>query len=415
MGFRDRIAHAWNAFVSSDELKKSVSYAEYGPSYSNRADRSYIRTANKNSIITSIYNRLAVDSGGVFIRHIRQDENEQFIENIASGLNECLNVAANVDQKGSAFRIDIVQTLIEKGTIAIVPIETDVNPEDKDGGYDIRNLRVGEIVQWYASHVRVRVYNEKLGLQQEIVLPKATVAIVENPFYSIMNEPNSTLQRLIRKLDLLDAVDEASSSGKLDLIIQLPYAVKSDTRRQQARSRRDEMESQLKDSKYGVAYADVTEKITQLNRPAENNMLAQVQYLTEMLYSQLGLTETIMNGTADEATMLNYYNRTIEPLLRAVTESMAATFLTKNARSRGQTVSFFIDPFKLVPITKLAELADKLTRNEILSSNEFRGIIGYRPSKDPNADKLLNKNLPIKEAPTAEIEEKPLELKQINP
>jgi hypothetical protein len=348
---------------------------------------------NERSIISSIYNRLGIDVAAVDIRHVRLDDENRFLADMDSGLNNCLTVEANIDQGARAFRQDIAMTLFDKGVIAIVPVDTSVNPLTS-GGFDIKTMRVGHIVGWYPKAVRVNVYNENSGRREEITLPKSYVAVVENPLYTVMNEPNSTLQRLIRKLNMLDAVDEQISSGKLDMIIQLPYTIRSEARREQANQRRKDLESQLNGSKYGIAYADGTEKITQLNRPLENNLLKQIEYLTTMLYSQLGLTPEVMNGTADEATMKNYYNRTIEPIIEAVVEAMRRTFLTKTARSQKQGIMAFRDPFKLVPISEIAEIADKFTRNEIASSNDIRQAIGWKPSKDPKADQLVNSNMP---------------------
>jgi Phage portal protein. len=390
-----RLKHAWNAFVSM--VPDTTSYAS-GVSYGGRPDRARMTYTNERSIISSIYTRLAIDVASVNIRHVRLDEKGRYLEDIDSGLNNCLTVEANIDQGGRALRYDIAMTLLDKGVVAIAPVDTTVSPEFS-GSFDIKTMRVGEIVSWMPQHVRIRLYNEAFGRREEITLSKKYVAIVENPFYAVMNEPNSTLQRLIRKLNLLDVVDEASSSGKLDLIIQLPYVIKSDARRAQAEQRRKDIEFQLKSSTYGIAYADGTEKITQLNRPAENNLLKQVQFLTEMLYGQLGLTEAIMNGTADEKAMLNYINRTIEPIVSAIVEAMRRTFLTKTARSQRQTILFFRDPFKLVPINDIAEIADKFTRNEILSSNEIRQLIGIQPSSDPKADELRNSNMPAPSEP----------------
>lgn len=397
MGLRDRIAHAWNAFVDGDAVSNdfSVQYAgSYGASYSLRPDRPRVRISGEGSIVTAIYTRLGVDVASVFIRHIRRDENGRYLEQVNSGLNECLTVEANLDQAATAFRQDMAMSLFDKGVIAIVPVDTTINPR-YTGGYDIRSLRVGEVVGWFPEHVRVKLWNQKMGRHDELVLPKRIVAIVENPLYAVMNEPNSILQRLIRKLQLLDQVDEVSASGKLDLIVQLPYVIKTEDRRQQAEQRRADIEQQLARGKYGIAYTDGAEKITQLNRPAENNMLKQIEYLTDQLYSQLGLSKAIFDGTADEATMLNYYNRTIEPVLRAITEALTRTFVTKTARTQGQLIDFMRDPFKLVPISQLAEIADKFNRNEILSSNEIRAIVGYRPvTDDPKADQLVNSNMP---------------------
>lgn len=391
-GFVDRIKHAWNAFSNEDDERRIYSYGDYGASSGLRPDRARYRISNERSIITSIYTRLSIDVAAVGIRHVRLDDQNRYKEDIKSSLNECLTLEANLDQASRAFRQDVAMTLFDKGVAAIVPVDTTLNP--MTSSFDIRTMRVGEIVGWYPKHVRLSVYNENRGRREEITLEKKFVAIVENPLYAVMNEPNSTLQRLIRKLNLLDAVDEQTSSGKLDLIIQLPYVIKTEARRSQAEQRRKDIEFQLKGSQYGIAYTDGTEKITQLNRPAENNLLKQVEYLTNMLYGQLGITEEVMNGTADEKAMLNYYNRTIEPVVSAITEAMRRSFLTKTARSQGQSVVFFRDPFKLVPINDIAEIADKFTRNEILSSNEIRSIVGIPPSSDPKADELRNSNMP---------------------
>ena len=393
MTFGGRLKHAWNAFANLDTYTPDR-FIDYGTSYSRRPDRSRMTISNERSIISSIYTRIGIDTASIDIRHVRLDENKQYVEDIESGLNNCLNLEANIDQSGRAFKQDIVMSMLDKGCIAIVPIDTSVDPLPSTGGYDIRTVRVAEIVQWFPRHVKVKVYNDQSGLKEELILPKTVVSIVENPLYSIMNEQNSTLQRLVRKLNLLDAVDEQSSSGKLDIIMQLPYTIRTDARRAQADQRRKDIESQLTGSQYGIAYADATEKITQLNRPAENNLLAQVEYLTNMLYSQLGLTPAVFDGTADEAAMLNYYNRTIEPILAAISEGMKRTFLTKTARSQGQSIEYFRDPFRLVPVKDLAEIADKFTRNEIISSNEMRGYVGLKPSDDPKANALTNKNIP---------------------
>lgn len=394
--FTDRMRSAWNAFVSQEEQQPYApvpgSYTMGG--YSSIApSRTRLRISNERTIISSIYTRMAIDISTVEIRHTRHDDTDRYLEDIKSGLNDCLTVDANLDQAASAIRLDMALSLFDKGVIAIVPVDTTINP-NISGGYDVKSLRVGEITQWYPAHVRVNLYNERKGYRQEILLEKRNVAIVENPLYSVMNEPNSTLQRLIRKLNLLDSVDEASSSGKLDLIIQLPYVVKSEARRQQANERRKEIEFQLRGSQYGIAYTDGTEKITQLNRPTENNLLEQITTLTNLLYVQLGLTPEVMNGTADEAAMLNYNNRTVEPIIRAITEEMARKFLTKTARSQGQTIDYFRNPFKLVPMAQMAEMVDKFTRNEVLTSNEIRQYIGVKPSTDPKADKLINSNMP---------------------
>jgi hypothetical protein len=393
-GFGDRLKHAWNAFQRNEAEERLQPRAEYfGPSYGLRPDRTRLRISNERSIISSIYTRLSVDVASVDIRHVRLDDQKRYLEDIDSGLNNCLTLEANVDQAATAFRRDVAMTLFDKGTAVIVPVDTSISPQ-KSGGFDILTVRVGEVVTWYPHHVRISLYNERSGNREEITLLKSAVAIVENPLYAVMNETNSTLQRLIHKLNLIDAIDDQSASGKLDLIIQLPYVIKSEARREQAEQRRKDVEFQLKGSKYGVAYTDGTEKITQLNRPVENNLMTQIEYLTTMLYGQLGLTEEIMNGTADEAAMLNYMNRTIEPTLTAIVESMRRVFLTKTARSQKQSVVFFRDPFKLVPIVNIAEIADKFTRNEIMSSNEVRQAIGMAPSKEPKADQLINSNMP---------------------
>ena len=403
MGLRDRMAHAWNAFVDNDTNNGDfqLQFANtFGASYGLRPDRHRVRVSGEGSIISSIYTRLGVDVASVFIRHIRRDENGRYLEQVSSGLNECLTVEANLDQAATAFRQDMAMSLFDKGVIAVVPVDTTINPR-YTGGYDIRTLRVGEVVGWFPEHVRVKLWNQKKGLHEELVLPKRIVAIVENPLYAVMNEQNSILQRLIRKLQLLDQVDEVSASGKLDLIVQLPYVIKTEERREQAKLRQGDIEEQMARNKYGIVYTDGAEKITQLNRPAENNMLKQVEFLTEQLYNQLGLTKSVFDGTADEATMLNYYNRTIEPVLRAITEALNRSFVTKTARTQGQSIDFMRDPFKLVPISQLAEIADKFTRNEILSSNEVRGIIGYKPvMDDPQADQLINSNMPQAPLPT---------------
>ncbi len=389
-----RLKHAWNAFLYRE--KEPVQAWDYGASYSFNPNRMWIRTAGDKTIVGSVYNRMANDVADTYIRHVRLDENDRFLEEIKSSLNECLKVEANIDQEPRAFLLDYAQTLFDKGVVAIVPVETTKNP-DLSEAYDVKQLRVAEIVDWYPQHVRVRAYNQTKGIHEELVVSKRWTPIVENPFYSIMNERNSTLQRLLRKLSLLDAVDEQSSSNRLDIIIQLPYVIKSEARRAEAEKRRKDIELQLKGSQYGIAYTDGTEKITQLNRPTENNLLKQVEYLTNMLYGQLGLTPEILNGTADEKAMLNYMNRTIAPLVQALTEAMKAKFLSKTARSQGQSIQASRDPFKFVPLASIAEIADKFTRNEILSANEIRTIIGFRPSKDPKADELRNSNMPQQE------------------
>lgn len=392
----DMLSHAWNAFTSPAQVRNREPYTEYyggAASYGARPDRVRLFFANERSIVSSIYTRLGIDVASIDIRHVRTDDQRRYLEDIDSGLNNCLTLEANIDQAARAFRQDVAMTLFDKGCCALVPVDTSISPLES-GGYDIRTLRVGEIVTWYSQHVRVSVYNQKTAMREEIMLHKSTVAIIENPLYSVMNEPNSTLQRLIRKLNLLDSVDEQSASGKLDLIIQLPYVIKSDSRRQQAEQRRKDIEFQLKGSKYGIAYTDGTEKITQLNRPAENNLMTQIEYLTKELYAQLGLTEEVMNGTADEKAMLNYNNRTLEPILAAMVEAMRRSFLTKTARSQKQTIMYFRDPFKLVPISDIADIADVFARNEILSSNEVRQVIGIAPAKDAKADQLVNSNMP---------------------
>jgi hypothetical protein len=394
--FNQALRHAWNVFTSGNVEPSTPS--DIGVSYGHRPDRPRLRFGNERSIISSIFARISIDVASIDIRHVRLDDDRRYVDDIDSGLNSCLTLEANLDQAARHFRQDMVLTLLDKGTIAIVPVDTTINP-NVSGGYDIKTMRVAEIVGWYPRHVRVRCYNEKKGFQEDVVLEKTITGIVENPLYTIMNEPNSTLQRLIRKLNLLDVVDEQSSSGKLDMIIQLPYIVKSEARRKQAEQRRKEIEFQLKGSQYGIAYTDGTEKITQLNRPAENNLLKQVEFLTNLLYAQLGVTPEVMNGTADEATMLNYFGRTIEPILAAIVEAMRRTFLTKTARSQNQWILYFRDPFKLVPVSQLAEIADKFTRNKILSSNEIRVSIGVKPSKDPEADKLVNANMPAPSGP----------------
>lgn len=389
----NRLAHAWNAFVNEEDKTLNRSFNQYGASYGIRPDRRRLSSSNDRSIIASVYTRLGIDTSGYEIKHIRMDENGRYSEDVTSGLANCLSLEANIDQAARAFRQDIAMTMFEKGVVAIVPVDTSINPTIS-GAYDIITLRAGEITQWYPRNIRVRLWNDVKGRFEEVVVSKRDTAIVENPLYQVMNEPNSTLQRLIRKLNILDAVDEASSSGKLDLIIQLPYVIKSEARREQAENRAKDIEMQLKGSKYGIAYTDGTERITQLNRPAENNLLAQVTYLTNMLYGQLGLTESIFTGEADETAMLNYFNRTIEPVLTAIIEAMRRAFLTKTARSQNQSIVYFRDPFKLVAIANIADIADKFSRNEILTSNEIRGLIGFKPVSDPKADKLINSNMP---------------------
>lgn len=386
--FGSRLKHAWNAFFNRDP----TSYRDIGGSYSYRPDRPRFTRGNEKSIVTSVYNRIALDVAAINIQHVRLDDNGRFLESMKTSLNDCLTLEPNLDQTSRAFFQDVVISMFDEGCVAIVPVETSADP-DKTGSYDIYSMRTGKILEWFPKHVRVRVYNELTGKKEDIVLSKDSVAIVENPLYAVINEPNSTMQRLIRKLNLLDFIDEQSSSGKLDLIIQLPYVIKTEARRQQAELRRKDIENQLSGSKYGIAYTDGTERITQLNRPVENNLMKQIEYLTNLLYSQLGLTQTIMDGSADDKTMLNYYNRTIEPIVSAIVDEMKRKFLTKTARSQLQSIWFFRDPFKLVPVADIAEIADKFTRNEIMTSNEIRQIVGMKPSEDPRADELRNKNL----------------------
>lgn len=385
-----RLKHAWNAFLNRDPT--SNYRVDYGTSYGYRPDRPRFTRGNERTIITSVYNRIALDVAAIDIQHVRLDDNNRYIETIDSSLNNCLTLEANLDQTGRAFIQDVVMSMMDEGCVAIVPVDTNKDPNDTSS-YEILSLRVGKIVQWYPSHVTVLAYNERTGKKEEIRVPKNMVAIVENPLFAVMNEPNSTMQRLIRKLALLDYVDNQNSSGKLDLIVQLPYVIKSDTMRNRAEQRRQSIEQQLTGSKYGIAYTDGTEKITQLNRPVENNLLAQIETLTAMLYSQLGINQSVMDGTADEKTMLNYNNRTVEPIVSAIVDEMKRKFLTKTARSQKQSIEFFRDPFRLVPINDIAEIADKFTRNEILTSNEMRQIVGMKPSDDPKADQLVNSNI----------------------
>ena len=385
----DRLQHAWNAFMNKDP---TYNYQGVGMGYSYRPDRPRLTRGNERSIINSIFNKIALDVASIDIVHCKLDENNRYIETIDSGLNNCLTLEANIDQTGRAFIQDIVMSMLDEGSVAIVPVDTTLNPKDTNS-YDIVSMRTGKILAWYPEHVRVQLYNEKTGKKEELILPKKTVGIIENPLYTVINEQNSTMQRLKRKLALLDMVDEQNSSGKLDLIIQLPFVVKSDARRQQAEKRRKDIEMQLVGSKYGIAYTDGTERITQLNRPVDNNLFTQVESLTSMLYSQLGITQSVLDGTADEKTMLNYYNRSIAPFVDAIVDELKRKFLSKTARTRRQSIQAFRDPFKLVPVNELAEIADKFTRNEILSSNEIRQIIGRKPSKDPKADQLINSNI----------------------
>lgn len=380
--------HAWNVFTAKETVGGRW---DIGPSNYYRPDRPIFSRGNERSIITSVYNRIALDVAAITIQHVRLDDEGRFTSVMDSSLNDCLSLEANIDQTGRAFIQDVVQSMLDEGCVAIVPVDTDLDP--KSGSYKIETMRTGKILEWYPQHVKVRVYNERTGRKEDVLVPKRTVAIVENPFYAVMNEPNSTMQRLIRKLNILDAIDEQSGSGKLNLIIQLPYVIKTEARRQQAEKRRKDIEEQLSGSKYGVAYTDGTEHVVQLNRPVDNNLMSQIEFLTSMLYSQLGLTQSIMDGTADDKTMLNYLTRTVEPILSAIVDEMKRKFLTKTARSQKQSILFFRDPFKLVPVGEFAEIADKMTRNEVMTSNEIRQKIGMTPSKDPNADKLRNSNL----------------------
>lgn len=389
VSFGSRLKHAWNAFRNRDP---TYNYQNIGAGYAYRPDRPRLTRGNERSIVTSVYNRIALDVSGINIKHCRLDENNRFISTIDSTLNRCLNLEANVDQTGRAFIQDVVVSMFDEGCVAIIPVETSFNPKKSDS-YKILSMRTGKILEWYPAHVKVRAYDERTGTKEDIIVPKSTTAIIENPLYAVINEPNSTMQRLIRKLNLLDVIDEQSGSGKLDLIVQLPYLIKTDARRQQAEQRRKEIEMQLANSKYGIAYIDGTENVTQLNRSVENNLMKQIEYLTSMLYSQLGITQSVLDGTADEKTMLNYYNRSIEPIISAIVDEMKRKFLTKTARSQLQSIVFFRDPFKLVPVNDIAEIADKFTRNEIMTSNEIRQIIGMKPSDDPKADKLVNSNL----------------------
>lgn len=389
--FSSRLKHAWNAFTNKDP---TVIYRDIGQvsSYYSRPDRPRLTRGNEKTITTAIYNRIAIDVASVDIKHVRLDENNRYLEEIDSGLNTCLSIEANIDQTGRGLIQDIVLSLMDEGCIAVVPVDTTIDPT-VSSSYEINTLRVGKIIEWYPKHVKIRLYNDRTGNKEDVLLPKSTVAIIENPLFAVVNEPNSVVKRLVRKMALLDVVDEQSSSGKLDMIIQLPYVIKSESRRKQAEERRKDIENQLAGSKYGIAYTDGTEKITQLNRSLDNNLLKQIEYLTSMLYSQLGITQAVMDGTADEKTMLNYNNRTIEPILSAIVDEFKRKFLTKTARSQKQSIEFFRDPFKLVPVNDIAEIADKFTRNEIMTSNEIRQIVGMKPSDDPKADRLVNSNL----------------------
>ena len=384
-----RLQHAWSAFRNKDA---AIRYGDIGPGYGYRPDRVRFTRGNERSIVTSVYNRITLDASAINIYHARLDDNNRFTEIIESGLNTCLTLEANIDQTARAFFQDAVMSMLDEGCVALVPVDTTLDP-NVTGSYDIQSMRTAQILEWYPERVRLRLYNERIGRKEDITLPKNMVAIIENPLYSVMNEPNSTMQRLIRKLNLLDVIDEQSGSGKLDLIIQLPYVIKTDARRRQAEERRKEIENQLTGSKYGIAYTDGTERITQLNRAVDNNLMTQIEYLTSMLYSQLGITQSILDGSADDKTMLNYYNRTIEPIISAIVDEMKRKFLTKTARSQKQSILFFRDPFKLVPVADISEIADKFTRNEIMTSNEIRQIVGMKPSDDPKADELRNSNI----------------------
>ena len=390
MKFTDRIKHGWNAFLNRDP---TYNYRDLGgPSYGYRPDRMRFTRGNERSIVTSVYNRIALDAASIDIMHVQLDKDGRFESIRESALNECLTRNANIDQTGRAFIQDVVMSMLDEGCVAIVPVDTTINPNISNS-YEINTVRTAKIVEWYPAHVKVNLYNDRTGRKEDLILPKKTVAIIENPLYAVINEPNSTMQRLIRKLNLLDVIDEQSGSGKLDLIIQLPYVIKTDARRQQAEQRRKDIEMQLSGSKYGIAYTDGTERITQLNRSVDNNLMKQIEYLTSMLYSQLGITQAILDGSADDKTMLNYYNRTIEPIVSAIVDEIQRKFLTKTAITQKQAILYFRDPFRLVPVNEIAEIADKFTRNEIMTSNEIRQIVGMKPSKDPNADELRNKNL----------------------
>ena len=388
--FGTRLRKAWNAFTKNRDPTDSP-YQSMGMGYVYRPDRARFSRGNERTIVTSIYNRIAMDVAAISIRHCRTDKNGRYIEDIKSGLNECLTTEANIDQTGRSFIQDVVMSMFDEGAVAIVPVDTSFDPT-KSSSYDILSMRTGKILEWYPAHVKVRVYNDRTGKKEDLVLPKRSVAIIENPLYAVINEPNSTMQRLVRKLSILDAIDEQSGSGKLDLIIQLPYVIKSEARQQQAEKRRRDIEEQLK-GPFGIAYTDGTEKITQLNRPVENNLMKQIEYLTNQLYNQIGMTQSVLDNTADEKAMLNYNNRTIEPIVSAIVNAMRRSFLSKTARTQGQTIMAFRDPFKLVPVSEIAKIADTFTRNEILTSNEVRQIIGMKPSDDPKADELRNSNI----------------------
>lgn len=391
ISFGSRLKHAWNAFFNKDPTTTTWNTA-IGTGSGYRPDRVRLTRGNERSIISAVYNRIAIDASTIEIKHCRLDDNDRYLETIDSGLNNCLSVEANIDQTGRAFMQDVVMSMLDEGCVAICPIDTD-RDVDGNGSFNIETMRVGQIIEWYPRHVKVRAYNDRTGKKEDVLFPKSAVAIVENPLYAVMNEPNSTMQRLIRKLSLLDVIDEQNGSGKLDLIIQLPYIIKTEARRQQAENRRKDIENQLAGSKYGIAYTDGTEHITQLNRPVENNLFQQIEYLQNLLFSQLGITQGILDGSADDKTMLNYYNRTIEPILSAIADEMKRKFLSKTARTQKQSIEFFRDPFKLVPVSEIAEIADKMTRNEIMTSNEIRQVVGMKPSSDPKADELRNSNL----------------------
>lgn len=387
-----RLKRAWNAFTNNrDPTGVTSPYQNVGMGYVYRPDRVRFTRGNERSIVTSVYNRIAMDVAAIDIKHCRVDKNGRYIEDMKSGLNECLTLEANIDQTGRSFIQDVVMSMFDEGAVAIVPVDTTIDPTQSNS-FDVMSMRTGKILEWYPAHVKVRVYNDRTGQKEDLVLPKRSVAIIENPLYAVINEPNSTMQRLVRKLNILDAIDEQSGSGKLDLIIQLPYVIKSEARQQQAEKRRKDIEDQLK-GPYGIAYTDGTEKITQLNRPVENNLMKQIEYLMDQLYSQIGMTPSVLDGTADEKAMLNYNNRTVEPIVSAIVDAMKRRFLSKTARTQGQTIMFFREPFKLVPVSNIADIADKFTRNEIMSSNEIRQIIGMKPSDDPKADELRNSNL----------------------
>lgn len=404
MGFFERLQHGWNAFRNRDP---TYGYTNLGMSYSYRPDRVRLTRGNDRSIATAVFNRIAMDVSAIAVKHCKLDENERYVETIDSNLNSCLSLEANIDQTGRSFIQDVVMSMLDEGCVAIVPVDTAVNPANTSS-IDILSMRTGKILDWYPEHVKVRVYNDRIGKKEDIILPKKMVAIIENPLYAVINEPNSTMQRLMRKLSLNDITDEHTASGKLDLIIQLPYVIKTQARRDQAESRRKDIENQLAGSKYGIAYTDGTERITQLNRSVENNLMKQIEYLTSMLYSQLGITQSVLDGTADEQTMLNYNNRTIEPIISAIVDEMKRKFLTKTARTQGQTITFFRDPFKLVPVNDIAEIADKFTRNEIMTSNEIRQIVGMKPSDDPKADQLINSNISQPTEENSESSDNPL-------